>query len=62
MYSFMKDQRVVEVRGVKFGGQPGENPTVLFGTVFYGREFRELNDDSYKRAKELKLLPKVGFW
>ena len=53
MYSFMKEQAVVELGGVRFGGQPGENPTVLFGTVFYGRDFRELNDEAYGRARRL---------
>ncbi len=53
MYSFMREQTVVDLGGVRFGGQPGENPTVLFGTVFYGREFRELNDEAYERARGL---------
>lgn len=35
MYRFAKDQSVVNVAGVKIGGQPGENPTVLCGTIFY---------------------------
>ena len=35
MYRFAKDQSVVNVAGVKMGGQPGENPTALCGTIFY---------------------------
>ncbi len=35
MYRFAKDQSVVNVAGVKIGGQPGENPTTLCGTIFY---------------------------
>ncbi len=35
MYRFTKDQSVANVAGVKIGGQPGENPTVLCGTIFY---------------------------
>jgi len=53
MYSFIKEQAVLEVAGTRFGGQPGENPTVLFGTVFYGKEFKELDAAAYKRAGQL---------
>lgn len=37
MFRFDKKQEVYEVGGVKFGGQPGEYPTVLVGTMFYAR-------------------------
>jgi tetrahydromethanopterin S-methyltransferase subunit H len=46
LLNFAKEQQVVEIGGVRFGGQPGENPTVLFGTVFYGRRFRELDAEA----------------
>ncbi len=39
MMSFSKEQRIVELGDVKFGGQPGELPTVLFGTAFYGKKY-----------------------
>ena len=35
MFRFARDQSVVNVAGVKIGGQPGENPTALCGTIFY---------------------------
>ncbi|MGB3944127.1 MAG: tetrahydromethanopterin S-methyltransferase subunit H, partial [Methanothrix sp.] len=35
MFRFARDQEVVNVAGVKIGGQPGENPTALCGTIFY---------------------------
>ena len=35
MFRFEKEQSVVNISGVKFGGQPGELPTVLCGTIFY---------------------------
>jgi tetrahydromethanopterin S-methyltransferase subunit H len=53
MFAFMREQAVVEVGGVRFGGQPGENPTVLLGTVFYGKEFKTMDDAAYARAGEL---------
>jgi tetrahydromethanopterin S-methyltransferase subunit H len=40
MLSFSKEQKVLEIGDVRFGGQPGEHPTVLFGTVFYGKKYR----------------------
>ncbi|MDI6640028.1 MAG: tetrahydromethanopterin S-methyltransferase subunit H [Methanocellales archaeon] len=35
MFRFQKEQEIVDIAGVKIGGQPGELPTVLAGTVFY---------------------------
>ncbi|VVB71999.1 Tetrahydromethanopterin S-methyltransferase subunit H [uncultured archaeon] len=35
MFRFKREQSVVNVAGVKFGGQPGELATVLCGTIFY---------------------------
>ena len=35
MFRFQKEQEIVDIAGVKIGGQPGEIPTVLAGTIFY---------------------------
>ena len=35
MFRFQKEQEIVNVAGVKIGGQPGELPTALAGTIFY---------------------------
>jgi len=35
LFRFKKEQSIVNVEGVKFGGQPGELATVLCGTIFY---------------------------
>jgi tetrahydromethanopterin S-methyltransferase subunit H len=35
MFRFRKNQKIVEVGGVKLGGQPGELPTVLIPSIFY---------------------------
>ncbi|HID90649.1 TPA: tetrahydromethanopterin S-methyltransferase subunit H, partial [Candidatus Bathyarchaeota archaeon] len=35
MFGFRTEQRTFDVGGVKVGGQPGELPTVLIGTIFY---------------------------
>ena len=47
MFSFTKDQKVLEISGVKIGGQPGMIPTVLFGGLFFKGE------PDYKKTKQL---------
>ncbi|MDH5405536.1 MAG: tetrahydromethanopterin S-methyltransferase subunit H [Candidatus Aminicenantes bacterium] len=37
MFKFEKEQKVFSVAGVNIGGQPGEYPTVLIGSIFYSR-------------------------
>jgi len=35
MYRFEKEQKIFQVGKIKIGGQPGELPTVLIGSIFY---------------------------
>jgi tetrahydromethanopterin S-methyltransferase subunit H len=35
MFKLEREQRVFDIAGVKVGGQPGEYPTVLIGSIFY---------------------------
>jgi len=35
MFKFEREQKVFDIAGVKVGGQPGENPPVLIGSIFY---------------------------
>lgn len=37
MFVFQKEQEIVNIASVKVGGQPGELPTVLAGTIFYNK-------------------------
>jgi tetrahydromethanopterin S-methyltransferase subunit H len=37
MFRFEREQIVFDIAGVKVGGQPGEYPTVLIGSIFYDR-------------------------
>jgi len=37
MFKFERKQEIYEIGGVRFGGQPGEIPTVIIGTMFYNR-------------------------
>lgn len=58
MFKFQKEQEIVNIAGVKIGGQPGELPTVLAGTVFYNKH--EIVEDPAKglfdRAAAEKLV------
>lgn len=46
MFLFSQDQEVFEIDGTKIGGQPGEYPTVLIGSIFY--DGHEIVNDSQK--------------
>ena len=35
MFSFTKEQDILDISGIKIGGQPGLYPTVLFGGLFF---------------------------
>ncbi|MFX1486051.1 MAG: tetrahydromethanopterin S-methyltransferase subunit H [Promethearchaeota archaeon] len=35
MFLFKREQKVFDINGIKVGGQPGQLPTVLIGSVFY---------------------------
>lgn len=35
MFRFSSPQRIIEIAGVKLGGQPGELPTVMIGSIFF---------------------------
>lgn len=35
MFTFEADQEVYDIAGVKLGGQPGEHPTAMVGSIFY---------------------------
>ncbi|MFX0205526.1 MAG: tetrahydromethanopterin S-methyltransferase subunit H [Candidatus Hodarchaeota archaeon] len=35
MFKYEKEQEIYDISGVKLGGQPGQLPTVLFGSIFY---------------------------
>lgn len=57
MFRFTENQEVYDLNGVKIGGQPGEYPTVMVGSIFY--EGQKLVEDSREgdfdeeRAEEL---------
>ncbi|MCK5203658.1 MAG: tetrahydromethanopterin S-methyltransferase subunit H, partial [Desulfobacterales bacterium] len=57
MFTFATEQKVCEVGGVKFGGQPGEYPTVICSSIFQtgDKVFTGKRKEGFdeKRAEEL---------
>jgi len=52
MLKFKKQQKTFEIGKVKVGGQPGENPTVLIGSIFYHGHKIVLDENTGKIDKE----------
>ncbi|MFX1540927.1 MAG: tetrahydromethanopterin S-methyltransferase subunit H [Promethearchaeota archaeon] len=69
MFKFEKEQKIFDIAGVKVGGQPGEYPTVLIGSIFYDRhkivtnvmkgEFDERKAESLLKKQE-EMSDKTG--
>ncbi len=53
MLNFETEQKVVQIGNVKLGGQPGENPIVMIGSVFYEGHQALLDEKSGKFDKNL---------
>ncbi len=49
---FESEQKVFEVAGIKIGGQPGENPIMLIGSVFYRGDKALLNSETGEIDRE----------
>jgi len=52
MFKFDKEQKVFDISGLKIGGQPGQLPTVMIGSIFYFKEKILLNDKTGEFDKE----------
>jgi len=57
MFKFSKEQAVYDIAGIKVGGQPSLNPTVMIGSIFYKGD-KTVQDEKtgtfdHKMAKEL---------
>ncbi len=53
MLEFEQEQKVLEIGSVRIGGQPGENPVVMVGTVFYANHKALLNEKTGEIDKSL---------
>jgi tetrahydromethanopterin S-methyltransferase subunit H len=53
LYNYETEQKVLEIGNVKIGGQPGENPIVAIGTVFYANHAALLNEKTGEFDKKI---------
>jgi len=56
MFTFERQQKVVEIGGMKVGGQPGENPPLLIASMFHNKDriLRDRKGDfDRERARQL---------
>lgn len=53
MLNFETEQKTVQIGNVSIGGQPGENPIVMIGTVFYAKHAALLDEKTGKIDKKL---------
>ena len=60
MFKFDKQQKIFDISGVKTGGQPGQLPTVMIGSIFYFKQKILLNDKTgeFDRKEAENLLRK----
>lgn len=59
MFMFKAKQKIFEIGGIKVGGQPGELPTVLIGSIFYfGQPGIDLDEKrgTFNREKAEELI------
>ena len=62
MFRFKREQRMINLAGVRMGGQPGELASVLCGTIFYQGQ-RIVEDEErgiFDRAAAEKLVARQG--
>jgi len=53
MLEFKSEQKVQEIGNVNIGGQPGENPIVMVGSVFYAKHPALLDEKTGKFDKKI---------
>jgi len=58
MFHFEKTQEIFDVGGVKLGGQPGELPTVMIGSIFFhgDKTVTDPMKGEFEKERALKLL------
>lgn len=58
MFTFETEQKVCQVGGVKFGGQPGDYPTVICSSIFQkgDRVFKGKRKQGFDEERAAELL------
>jgi len=61
MLKFRTEQKVYEISGLKVGGEVGENPTVMIGSIFYKGDKTVQNEKTgtFDRERAQELIAKV---
>jgi tetrahydromethanopterin S-methyltransferase subunit H len=52
MMNFSTEQKIIEMGDVRIGGQPGQLPTVLFGTAFFGKKYQNPDAAALNEVRE----------
>ena len=52
MFKFAAEQKIYDIGGMKIGGQPGQFPTVLMGSIFYKGDRLVLDDEKGEFDRE----------
>ncbi|MDH7477990.1 MAG: tetrahydromethanopterin S-methyltransferase subunit H, partial [Candidatus Bathyarchaeota archaeon] len=60
MFKFEKEQKIFDIANVKIGGQPGQLPTVLVGSIFYHKHkiVKDEKKGKFDKDKAEELLKK----
>jgi len=60
MFKFEREQKIFDIAGVKVGGQPGQLPTVMIGSIFYHKHKIVVDERTgeFDRTKAEELLKK----
>jgi len=62
MFKFSREQKILDIAGVKIGGQPGQLPTVMIGSIFYHKHKIVIDEKTgefnEKKAEELLMKEK----
>ncbi len=61
MLKFSKEQKVYDISGLKVGGNVGENPTVMIGSIFYkgDKTVQDEKTGTFDRDRAKELINKV---
>jgi tetrahydromethanopterin S-methyltransferase subunit H len=58
LFKFSAQQQVYDIKGVKIGGQPGQYPTVMIGSIFYHGDkiVEDQKEGIFNKSEAEKLL------
>lgn len=58
MFHFARSQKTADIGGIRIGGQPGETPTVLIGSIFHkgDRLIESRKDHRFDRGKAQEMI------